>query len=929
MEGINLNRGYISLTGTSIETIVKKTLHDVGNTFNLQKKDEYHVTLFTKAELQEIKSNGKDKTLSEKIKGKHQQIVSLGLGGTNGVYFNVILWPFGDKLRKEFSFPKKSFHITLSEKDDHVMDKSFTSLQVPDKLTTEDVIRSLESPYVKTDTPLLEHLYTMLNEPTEKIFFIISQYQQSDIQFVSQEYKKHPDWIAPSIRYGDISFKNEDYKSAMIFYMYGRKVSLSRMHDRKIDTFLHDRIIACSHFTEWGPVFTEDEMKRFDAMESETKEDIKKAIKGLYLSELEDIELKDEYSPTLQLESRERSLVLDKGTFFPTKLPRFFRWIIPFTLSVMSTPKNEETIDILSTHPFNLDLIVTLTEEEPLPASWFENKTVKNLFLPVPNYKAPTFAQIDYFIDFITSGEGKRTLVHCGGGKGRAGTFIACYLAACGFSRNRIEYPAFECREIIKLVRNIRPGSIETEEQEEFIGNYISHLWKRTGDRNCEEEPDEPLEIKGIFEKNPSVIILCGIQGSGKSYLAERMRGSLNYEVISQDELGSKDTCFTKLHECVKKKKRIIIDKCNPTIKSRAEILDAVFKPKDVMCIFFDFSPSLCISRADSRTNHPTIKQGRASVPVKSMFAMLQKPEVKEGFKSVVRVPSTKACDDLLFKLGCRDLSVEKNEKVQEKTQKTPNIPPEVIQEEKKRLDIYKFPRTRHLFNFGSASRDDLILDDKHVSTFLGTCSPDERIILQEKIDGANMGISIDKESLSFKVQNRSHYVNSKSHAQFKPLDKWLVDNKEDLWSVLTHDNLEPGRLILYGEWLVARHSIHYERIPDIFVVFDLYDVEKGSFYSTKKLHDLLSTTNLSHLKNMDNIPDFNDAKNTKQVETIFKNLVTQKSSYYDGPVEGIYVRRENTDYLIDRAKVVRPDFICGNEQWSKGIITLNGRLFP
>ena len=35
------------------------------------------------------------------------------------------------------------------------------------------------------------------------------------------------------------------------------------------------------------------------------------------------------------------------------------------------------------------------------------------------------------------------------------------------------------------------------------------------------------------------------------------------------------------------------------------------------------------------------------------------------------------------------------------------------------------------------------------------------------------------------------------------------------------------------GEWLYAKHSIHYTRLPDYFLAFDLYDRRTGVFHSS------------------------------------------------------------------------------------------------
>ena len=60
--------------------------------------------------------------------------------------------------------------------------------------------------------------------------------------------------------------------------------------------------------------------------------------------------------------------------------------------------------------------------------------------------------------------EGKNILLHCWGGKGRAGTVAAILLIEFGENNN----------EAIKIVRMRRKGAIESKNQEEFILNYRS-----------------------------------------------------------------------------------------------------------------------------------------------------------------------------------------------------------------------------------------------------------------------------------------------------------------------------------------------------------------------------------------------------------------------------------------------------------------------
>ncbi len=164
-------------------------------------------------------------------------------------------------------------------------------------------------------------------------------------------------------------------------------------------------------------------------------------------------------------------------------------------------------------------------------------------------------------------------------------------------------------------------------------------------------------------------------------------------------------------------------------------------------------------------------------------------------------------------------------------------------------LELYKFPRTRHLFDAGgsSVSRDDLLLDKGEENGYYtpkssrGNAQPQPVIVaIEEKVDGANLGISINSRDMSISVQNRSHYVNSKTHRQFNTLDTWLSEHSSDLYDVI-----EPDRHVLFGEWLYAKHSIHYTKLQGYFMAFDIYDRKCDKFYSWRERNRLLANTGI------------------------------------------------------------------------------------
>lgn len=172
-------------------------------------------------------------------------------------------------------------------------------------------------------------------------------------------------------------------------------------------------------------------------------------------------------------------------------------------------------------------------------------------------------------------------------------------------------------------------------------------------------------------------------------------------------------------------------------------------------------------------------------------------------------------------------------------------------------------------------------------------------------------GISIRDNQLC--AQNRSHFVTSAYHSQFKHLDKWLHRHADDLWEVLGSD-----RYTLYGEWVYARHSIHYQRLPDWFVAFDMFDKLEGKFWSRPQLEKHLEGTSISLIPLL--------ARGSYSNSDQLRTLARFPSQFYSGPVEGVYLRScsEDGQWLMERGKIVREDFLCGNEFWSKGGVEAN-----
>lgn len=110
--------------------------------------------------------------------------------------------------------------------------------------------------------------------------------------------------------------------------------------------------------------------------------------------------------------------------------------------------------------------VVSLSED-PLPEGFLEEYGLRGLHVPVVDFSVPTMSAMERGADFVKAelSKGGKVLVHCGAGYGRTGTFLACCLVAEGMSP----------QEAIRAVRQSRPGSLETEEQERFVSLWAEY----------------------------------------------------------------------------------------------------------------------------------------------------------------------------------------------------------------------------------------------------------------------------------------------------------------------------------------------------------------------------------------------------------------------------------------------------------------------
>jgi hypothetical protein len=204
---------------------------------------------------------------------------------------------------------------------------------------------------------------------------------------------------------------------------------------------------------------------------------------------------------------------------------------------------------------------------------------------------------------------------------------------------------------------------------------------------------------------------------------------------------------------------------------------------------------------------------------------------------------------------------------------------------------FFKFPHTPHLAWLGpSHPRADKVFTPEEAHAFLA-----QPITVEEKIDGANLGISFESNGQPF-LQNRGTRLGPSCHPQFQPLWAWLSTRHSQLHSALA------DRLILFGEWCFAVHSIHYNRLPDWFIAFDVFDRDEGGFWDHARRDRLLTSLGISAVPSL--------ACGRFTLDRLKGLLEPAQSIFGDAPAEGLYLRQEAHTRLVNRAKLVRREFV-------------------
>jgi hypothetical protein len=230
---------------------------------------------------------------------------------------------------------------------------------------------------------------------------------------------------------------------------------------------------------------------------------------------------------------------------------------------------------------------------------------------------------------------------------------------------------------------------------------------------------------------------------------------------------------------------------------------------------------------------------------------------------------------------------------------------------------VFKYPRTHHLEGSRLQPGD----HDLAAVPFASLAGGD--LIVEEKLDGANAAVSFASDG-KLLLQSRGHYLSGGEREQhFNLFKTWAAAQQARLRQVLG------ARYVMYGEWLYAKHTIFYDRLPHYFLEFDVLDTEADLFLSTEQRRRLLRGApvvsvpvlragKFSRLKQLTSLVGASLYQSGAWRESLRaaaagRDLDVERAlRETDGSdeAEGLYIKHEDQERVIGRYKWIRKSFL-------------------
>jgi len=222
------------------------------------------------------------------------------------------------------------------------------------------------------------------------------------------------------------------------------------------------------------------------------------------------------------------------------------------------------------------------------------------------------------------------------------------------------------------------------------------------------------------------------------------------------------------------------------------------------------------------------------------------------------------------------------------------------------------YPRTRHVPWKPNCARGDLVATAEESAQLLQSSN----ISVEEKIDGANCGMALYEGEAVIRNHNhvlrKGYFKDTPAKMQFASVFNWFYEHKE-LFEKL---NDLAGPVGVFGEWMVAQHGLEYDRLPSLFIAYDLYDYEAKNFVASPLARDYLNRAGFVL------VPQLHYGPLTDYAQ--LEELANQPSPFTTTENrEGVYIKVSDEHWITHRFKMVRQGFVQG-KLWDENKLKKN-----
>lgn len=196
-----------------------------------------------------------------------------------------------------------------------------------------------------------------------------------------------------------------------------------------------------------------------------------------------------------------------------------------------------------------------------------------------------------------------------------------------------------------------------------------------------------------------------------------------------------------------------------------------------------------------------------------------------------------------------------------------------------------------------------------------------EFLVIEEKVDGTGVSLFFD-DKLELQIWHRGSPAAGK---EFNQLHTWANSHHDQLF------NLLEDRYTLFGEWMLNKHTIFYDRLPQYFLESDIYDRKGTIFLSTAARNAMLIGHN-DYIKQVPVIASFKPTSLNQIISLVgkpryqsdkWREALWEKCERMNQPLdkvlaqtdqselaEGLYIKHEDDRSVKGRYKYVRYEFV-------------------